>query len=93
MTDTVTNPSVSPTTFPRPAQAADALGLTPAGIESEAVLRRRRLLVLVLNAVTLAALLLALAHVLGAGGWSAGPAPTVATGRSGKASGRVTGKE
>ncbi|TAJ28520.1 glucans biosynthesis glucosyltransferase MdoH [Bosea sp. (in: a-proteobacteria)] len=71
MTDTVTNPRVAPTTFPRPAQAVDALGLTPAGIESEAVLRRRRLLVLVLNSTTLAVLLLGLAHVLGAGGWSA----------------------
>lgn len=70
MTDTVTNPRHAPTTFAPPAQAIEAIGLTPAGIQSAATLARRRLAVLALNLVTLAALVFGLAHVLGAGGWS-----------------------
>ncbi|WP_420103415.1 glucans biosynthesis glucosyltransferase MdoH [Bosea sp. (in: a-proteobacteria)] len=70
MTDTVTNPRLAPTTFAQPAQAIEAIGLTPAGIQSAATLARRRFVVLALNLVTLAALVYGLAHVLGAGGWS-----------------------
>lgn len=70
MSDTVTNQRAAPTTFVVPAQADGPIGLTPAGIQSVAQLRRRRLVVLGLNLVTLGALLAGLAHVLGAGGWS-----------------------
>lgn len=70
MTDTVTNTRHAPTTFAPPAQAIEAIGLTPAGIQSAATLARRRFVVLALNLVTLAALVYGLAHVLGAGGWS-----------------------
>lgn len=70
MTETATNQRPGPTTFQRATQEAEALGLTPAGLQEEAVLRRRRLLVLALNLATLALLLAGLAHVLGAGGWS-----------------------
>ncbi len=45
-------------------------GLTPAGLQSAATLRRRRLAVFGLNAATLAALGAGVAAVLGAGGWS-----------------------
>lgn len=45
-------------------------GLTPAGLQSVAALRTRRLVVLALNLATLAGLLYGLAQVLGAGGWS-----------------------
>ena len=45
-------------------------GLTPAGLQAESTLRKRRLVVLALNLATLAGLLLGLAHVLGAGGWT-----------------------
>jgi membrane glycosyltransferase len=45
-------------------------GLTPAGIQSRAVLSLRRWLVLVLNVVTFLGLMAVLARVLGAGGWT-----------------------
>ncbi len=43
---------------------------TPTGLQANAELRRRRLIVLVLNAVTYLALLALAARVLGAGGWT-----------------------
>lgn len=71
------NPRPAPTTFQPTAQglgaphAAFAIpGLTPAGLQSEAVLARRRRLVLAVNLATLAALLYGLSQVLGAGGWT-----------------------
>lgn len=64
------NQRSAPTTFRRTAQEAGPGGLTPAGLQAETVLRRRRFLVLFLNLGTLALLLAGLAHVLGAGGWS-----------------------
>lgn len=70
MTDTVTNQRPAPTTFQRVAQDVEPLGLTPAGLQSSAALRNRRLLMLALNLGTLAALLAGLAHLLGLGGWS-----------------------
>jgi membrane glycosyltransferase len=45
-------------------------GLTPAGIQSRAVLSLRRWLVLALNVVTFLGLMAVLAKVLGAGGWT-----------------------
>ncbi|MGO4404277.1 glucans biosynthesis glucosyltransferase MdoH [Bosea sp. RAF48] len=71
MTETATNQRPGPTTFQRVAQEVEALGLTPAGLQDAAALRRRRLLVLLLNLATLALLLAGLARVLGAGGWTA----------------------
>lgn len=71
MTETVTNQRPGPTTFQPATQEVEALGLTPAGLQDVAVLRRRRVLVFVLNLATLAFLLAGLAHVLGAGGWTA----------------------
>ena len=69
------NQRPAPTTFQPGAQGGAqegvARGLTPAGVQATAVLSRRRWLVLALNLVTLAALLSALSHVLGAGGWTA----------------------
>ncbi len=66
------NQRPAPTTFQTAAQelAWPQSGLTPAGLQSVAGLRRRRLAVLVLNLGTLAALLFGLALVLGAGGWT-----------------------
>ncbi|QEL25776.1 glucans biosynthesis glucosyltransferase MdoH [Bosea sp. F3-2] len=71
MTETATNQRSGPTTFQRVTQEVEALGLTPAGLQDATVLRRRRLLVLVLNLATLALLLAGLAQVLGVGGWTA----------------------
>lgn len=70
MTETVTNQRPAPTTFPRAVQEAGPIGLTPAGLQAQATLHARRLIVLGLNLVTLAALLAGLGVVLGAGGWS-----------------------
>lgn len=70
MTDTVTHQRPAPTTFPRVAQDVEPAGLTPAGLQSAAALRNRRLAMLALNLATLAALLAGLAHLLGLGGWS-----------------------
>lgn len=64
------NQRPAPTTFRRATQEAGPNGLTPAGLQAETVLRRRRFLVLALNLVTLALLLAGLARVLGTGGWS-----------------------
>ena len=64
------NQRPAPTTFRRATQEAGPNGLTPAGLQAETVLSRRRFLVLALNLVTLALLLAGLARVLGAGGWS-----------------------
>lgn len=64
------NQRPAPTTFRRATQEAGPSGLTPAGLQAETTLRRRRFLVLGLNIVTLALLLAGLARVLGAGGWS-----------------------
>ncbi|MCO5091588.1 glucans biosynthesis glucosyltransferase MdoH [Bosea sp. (in: a-proteobacteria)] len=64
------NQHSAPTTFRRAAQEVVPGGMTPAGLQGQTTLRRRRFLVLALNLVTLAALLAALAQVLGAGGWS-----------------------
>jgi len=64
------NQRPAPTTFRRATQEAGPSGLTPAGLQAETVLRRRRFLVLALNLVTLALLLAGLARVLGAAGWS-----------------------
>ena len=71
------NPRPAPTTFQPAAQGLAAPhetvampGLTPAGLQSEAVLARRRRLVLALNLATLAGLLYGLSQVLGAGGWT-----------------------
>lgn len=64
------NQRPAPTTFRRATQEAGPSGLTPAGLQAETVLRRRRFLVLALNLVTLALLLAGLARVLNAGGWS-----------------------
>lgn len=77
MTETAMNQCPAPTTFQPVAQAllrqeaATLPGLTPAGLQSEAVLARRRRLMLGLNLATLGALLFGLAQVLGAGGWTA----------------------
>ncbi|HEY5794242.1 MAG TPA: glucans biosynthesis glucosyltransferase MdoH [Bosea sp. (in: a-proteobacteria)] len=72
------NQRPAPTTFQPAAQghitpgALEPLpGLTPAGLQSQAVLAMRRRLVLALNLATLAALLYGLSQVLGAGGWTA----------------------
>ena len=64
------NQRPAPTTFRRAAQEAGPDGLTPAGLQAETVLRRRRFLVLALNLGTLALLVAGLARVLAAGGWS-----------------------
>ncbi|RDJ25348.1 glucans biosynthesis glucosyltransferase MdoH [Bosea caraganae] len=65
------NQRPAPTTFQPAAQGREREdGLTPAGLQSAAALRRRRLLVLGLNLATLAALLYGLSQVLGTGGWS-----------------------
>jgi membrane glycosyltransferase len=65
------NQRPAPTTFQPAAQGREREdGLTPAGLQSVAVLKARRLLVLALNLATLAALLYGLAQVLGAGGWT-----------------------
>lgn len=64
------NQRPAPTTFQPGAQGLAATQTTPAGLQGLAVLRFRRLLVLGLNLATLALLLLGLAEVLGAGGWS-----------------------
>lgn len=61
----------APTTFQPGAQEAATMQLTPAGLQPLSTLRARRWLVLALNLATLAGLLLGLAQVLGAGGWSA----------------------
>lgn len=70
MTETAMNQRPAPTTFRAAAQEAAPVGFTPAGLQDEAGLRRRRLLVLALNLATLALLLAGLAPILGAGGWS-----------------------
>jgi membrane glycosyltransferase len=70
MTETAMNQRPAPTTFRPAAQEAAPVGFTPAGLQDEAGLRRRRLLVLALNLATLALLLAVLAPILGAGGWS-----------------------
>lgn len=66
------NQRPAPTTFQPAAQelAEPVSGVTPAGLQSEAMLATRRRLVLVLNLATLAALLYGLSQVLGAGGWT-----------------------
>ena len=48
-----------------------ATPLTPAGLQSARTLAARRAVVVVLNLATYGALVAALAHVLGAGGWTA----------------------
>ncbi|HEX8167579.1 MAG TPA: glucans biosynthesis glucosyltransferase MdoH [Beijerinckiaceae bacterium] len=53
-----------------PPFAAAGTETTPAGLQSAATLRQRRLTVAALNVVTYAALAAAMAKVLGAGGWS-----------------------
>ena len=53
-----------------PPFAAAAADTTPAGLQSAATLRRRRLTVLALNVATYAALAGAIAAVVGAGGWT-----------------------
>ena len=53
-----------------PPFAAAAAATTPAGLQSAATLRRRRLTVLALNVATYAALAGAMAAVVGAGGWT-----------------------
>ncbi|HKG86367.1 MAG TPA: glucans biosynthesis glucosyltransferase MdoH [Beijerinckiaceae bacterium] len=53
-----------------PPFAAAAADTTPAGLQSAATLRRRRLTVLALNVATYAALAGAMAAVVGAGGWT-----------------------
>jgi membrane glycosyltransferase len=68
MTETAMNQRPAPTTFQAAAQEDGRL--TPAGLQSVAILRARRWLVAGVNLVTLAALLYGLAHVLSAGGWS-----------------------
>ena len=50
--------------------ATDASVMTPAGLQSNAELARRRRIVLVLNVATYIALLSLAASVLGAGGWT-----------------------
>lgn len=70
MTDTVTNQRSAPTTFQRAVQDVEPFGATPAGLQSAATLRNRRLLVLALNLATLAGLAAGLARLLGLGGWS-----------------------
>lgn len=66
------NQRPAPTTFQPGAQGgADSGALTPAGLQARATLDSRRRLVLGLNLATLAGLLFGLAHILGAGGWSA----------------------
>jgi membrane glycosyltransferase len=45
-------------------------GLTPAGLQSRALMTRRRLTVLVLNVTTFVALMWGLSIVLAAGGWT-----------------------
>lgn len=65
------NQRPAPTMFQPAAQERGGdHALTPAGLQSLAMLRKRRLLVLALNLVTLAGLLYGLAQVLGAGGWT-----------------------
>ncbi len=56
---------------PRLVEASLPRGRTPAGLDSLAVLRRRRLLVFALNLSTYLAMLALASAVLGAGGWSA----------------------
>ena len=57
--------------MPQPAtDALPAAAMTPAGIQSAALLTRRRQIAFALNIVTYLALALALAGVLGAGGWT-----------------------
>ncbi|MFN3613749.1 MAG: glucans biosynthesis glucosyltransferase MdoH [Rubrimonas sp.] len=51
-------------------RGAPAQALTPAGLQSRAVLRRRRILVTALNALTLGALGWGVSGVLATGGWS-----------------------
>ncbi|KRE02244.1 glucosyl transferase family 2 [Bosea sp. Root381] len=76
MTETAMNQRPAPTTFQPAVQAllrqetAALPGLTPAGLQSEAMLARRRRLMLALNLATLGTLLFGLARVLGAGGWT-----------------------
>src|ERR671918_159181 len=53
-----------------PFQPVGAAALTPAGIQSATELRRRRLIVLVLNVTTYLALAAAMAGIVGAGGWT-----------------------
>ncbi|MFL5124942.1 MAG: glycosyltransferase, partial [Microvirga sp.] len=53
-----------------PPFAAAAADTTPAGLQSAATLRRRRLTVLALNVATYAALAGAMVAVVGAGGWT-----------------------
>ena len=53
-----------------PPFAAAAADTTPAGLQSAATLRRRRMTVLALNVATYAALAGAMAAVVGAGGWT-----------------------
>ena len=53
-----------------PPFAAATADTTPAGLQSAATLRRRRLTVLALNVATYAALAGAMAAVVGAGGWT-----------------------
>ncbi|TVQ56194.1 MAG: glucans biosynthesis glucosyltransferase MdoH [Rhodobacteraceae bacterium] len=62
---------------PFPTRDADD-GLTPAGLQSRAALRRRRLFVLALNLATLALLFWGMVRVFGAGGWSSADVVIVA---------------
>jgi membrane glycosyltransferase len=64
------NQRPAPTTFQALVQENSA-GLTPAGLQSLATLRTRRLIVAGLNLATLAGLLWGLGQVLAAGGWTA----------------------
>ncbi|MGL4727701.1 MAG: glucans biosynthesis glucosyltransferase MdoH, partial [Bosea sp. (in: a-proteobacteria)] len=57
-----------PNSFPDAAQATT--GLTPAGIQPASLLAKRRWLVLTLNVTTWVLLMLGLAKVLAAGGWT-----------------------
>ncbi|MGL5361658.1 MAG: glucans biosynthesis glucosyltransferase MdoH [Bosea sp. (in: a-proteobacteria)] len=64
------NPRPAPNAFPDAATKPADASMTPAGLQSVADLRGRRLLVLALNLATYAAMLFGLSKVLGAGGWT-----------------------
>jgi membrane glycosyltransferase len=58
-----------PNPLPSATQSGATL-MTPAGLQSTAMLTRRRLIVLALNVMTYLGLMWALSHVLAAGGWT-----------------------